>query len=81
MHDMTRTPCPAPRSAKAVGRDTHRFSRSAILIAIALVWLIGQGWTAYVYESRVDRSEHGGAVTQGCGSQSSPQKSGHSRLN
>jgi hypothetical protein len=43
--------------------------------------LIGQGWTAYVYESRVDRSEHGGAVTQGCGSQSSPQKVGHSRLN
>jgi hypothetical protein len=81
MHDMTRPACPAPRSAKAVGRDTHSFSRSAILIAIALVWLIGQGWTAYVYESRVDRSEHGGAVTQGCGSQSSPQKVGHSRLN
>jgi hypothetical protein len=82
MHDMTHTLCPAPRSAKAVGWDTHRFSRSAILIAMALVWLIGQGWTAYVHESRVvNRDGHGGAIAEGYGSQSSPQKVGHSRLN
>ena len=80
MHDMTRPPCPAPRSGKAVGRDTDRFSRNAILTAITLVWLIGQGWTAYVYESRVNRDGHRGAVAEGCGSQSSPQKVARSRL-
>ena len=80
MHDMTRPPCPAPRSGKAVGRDTHRFSRNAILTAITLVWLIGQGWTAYVYESRVNRDVHRGAVAEGRGSQSSPRKVAHSRL-
>jgi hypothetical protein len=64
-----------------VGWDTHRFSRSVILIAIALVWLIGQAWTACVHESQINRDGHRSAVAQGCGSQSSPQKVGHSRLN
>jgi hypothetical protein len=58
MHDMTRPLCPAPRSRKAVGWDTNGFWRSAILIAIALVWLIGQAWMAYVYESRINRDGH-----------------------
>ena len=81
MCDVTRAPCSALRSSKAKWRNPDRFSRRAILIAITLVWLIGQGWAAYVYESRVDRCGNNGAIAEGCGSQSSPQKIGHSRLN
>jgi hypothetical protein len=49
------------------------------VIVITLVWLIGQGWTAYVYESQVNPSGHGGAVAEKCASQGKPQAEQHSR--
>jgi hypothetical protein len=76
---MTRPLCPAPRSRKVT--DTQRFSRNAILIAITVVWLIGQGWTAYVHESRITRDGHRNAIANGCGSQSSPPEVQRSRFN
>jgi hypothetical protein len=81
MCDVTRAPCSAARLSKAKRRNPEQFSRRAILIAITLVWLIGQGLAIYVYESRVDRSGNGGAIAEGCGSPSRPQKAAHSRLN
>src|SRR5260370_9970949 len=80
MCDMTRAPCSALRSSKAKGRNPDRFSRNAILIAITLVWLIGQARTPYVYESRINRDGHHSAVAQECASQTSPQTGPHMLL-
>jgi hypothetical protein len=80
MHDTTRPPCPRPRSGNVAGNYDYRFARNAVLVTITLVWLIGQGWTAYVQESRINRDGHRNAVVEGCGSQSGRQEVQHSRL-
>jgi hypothetical protein len=66
MHDTRRPSRSALTRRKAVRRDSYRFSRNAILTTIALVWLIGLGWTAYFHESRINRDWHRQAVTHGC---------------